>query len=157
MPAQQGQQTTPETPEELRLRLTIVTLFVAVLTLTLALLAVVFWGVGIALAVLVVGGAVCTIEACAFMQSWWREQRRSDQALQQADIALLEAELGLPVTMVGECWSCHKPLAAGAKFCTYCGKMAEQPTAKVCATCQTRNPLDGVYCSECGKRLPEMA
>ena len=103
------------------------------------------------------GGGVCTIGACAFMLSWRREQRRSDQTLQQADIAQLEAELGLLVLMVGECWNCRRPLAAGAKYCTYCGKTAEQPTAKVCAACRTRNPLDGMYCSECGKRLPEMA
>ena len=42
MPAQQQQQTSPLSPEELRLGLTIMTLFLAVVTLSLALLAVVF-------------------------------------------------------------------------------------------------------------------
>jgi hypothetical protein len=79
----------------------------------------------------------------------------NDRMLSQARIAQLEGELGLPVVMAGECWNCHKPLAAGAKFCAYCGKTAEKPTAKVCAACQTRNPLDGMFCSECGQRLPK--
>jgi Double zinc ribbon len=95
--------------------------------------------------------AYCFLSA---MRDNHNHQQRENRGSQQTRIKELEGELGLPVVMVGECWNCHKPLAADAKFCTYCGKSSEKPTAKVCKRCQTRNPLDGVYCIECGKKLP---
>jgi hypothetical protein len=52
--------------------------------------------------------------------------------VQQARIKELEAELGLPVMMVGNCYNCHKPLGAGARFCNSCDMAAEKPTTHIC-------------------------
>ena len=74
-----------------------------------------------------------------------------ERIAQKRRIAELEAATGIPVLTEGECAQCHKPLIAGAKYCSYC-QTPVQPLsiAVVCARCACRNPEDARFCGECG-------
>jgi hypothetical protein len=142
------------TPSEQRPHVSRFTSFVAGLMLGLTFLALNWGGWTGALAMVAFGGVACAFFLWEDVLSWRGGGRRPRRTPSQVRIAQLEGDLGLPVLTAGECWHCHRPLATEAKFCNYCGKTAEKPTANVCAACQTRNPLDSMFCSECGNRLP---
>lgn len=80
--------------------------------------------------------------------------RRQGRVAQKRRIAELEAATGVPVLTQGECAQCHKPLIAGAKYCSYC-QTPVQPfaIAAVCGRCGCRNLDDARFCGECGLPL----
>ena len=51
------------------------------------------------------------------------------------------------------CTHCHGELLEGAKFCHHCGK--EQFPEKVCGACNTSNPIEALYCKNCGHPFTE--
>jgi Double zinc ribbon len=58
-----------------------------------------------------------------------------------------------------KCTHCGRPIAAGAKFCPYCGVAAEAPIAaaaierRFCASCGAENPVGSRFCKGCGQAL----
>lgn len=59
-----------------------------------------------------------------------------------------------------KCSGCGRPLAPRAKFCPYCGTVAEvsapMPATqrKYCASCGTENPPESRFCKDCGQTIP---
>lgn len=58
-----------------------------------------------------------------------------------------------------KCTNCGRPIAAGARFCPYCGVAAVAPVAPValerrfCASCGAENPPGSRFCKGCGQAL----
>ena len=50
-----------------------------------------------------------------------------------------------------DCQNCSRAIVMQAKFCGYCGERV----AVACSSCETLNPPDGLFCSECGLHLTE--
>ena len=48
------------------------------------------------------------------------------------------------------CRACHKPVAAGAKFCPECGA----PQALTCTNCKKDLAAGAKFCPECGSKVP---
>lgn len=71
---------------------------------------------------------------------------------QQRRISELESELGILPQTDGECRICHKPLQAGAQFCTYCRAPVKEQ-ARVCPACGAAALPDGQFCPKCGAEL----
>lgn len=51
------------------------------------------------------------------------------------------------------CSGCGHPLAPGGLFCSQCGLKMPVPDQKRCPNCQTPAQNDAVFCAECGTRL----
>ena len=52
-----------------------------------------------------------------------------------------------------QCSHCGKNLTPGAKFCSRCGRPAEEkPQPKVCSHCGTENLADASFCHQCGEK-----
>ena len=70
-------------------------------------------------------------------------------------IGRLEAAMGVPLVMNGECRNCHAALVAGAHFCHYCRTPVEVDP-RLCPHCGERNPEASHYCHLCGAVLPAL-
>lgn len=51
-----------------------------------------------------------------------------------------------------KCNKCNKEIPDNSKFCLHCGAKVDILDGIVCK-CGYKNPLDAIYCTECGKKL----